>query len=64
MGVVDLIKAIDKADKIISSCLTCEHVKNAENYLENFKEQTENKECYIKLYDKLNIKKIELNCYL
>jgi hypothetical protein len=38
MDKVNLIKAVQKASNIIISCNTCDHVKNAENYLEIFKQ--------------------------
>lgn len=62
MDVLDLIRAIHKADKIISSCETCEHIKNAEKYLNLFREQTNNEEFYVKLVTKLNIKRQNFNC--
>jgi bifunctional N-acetylglucosamine-1-phosphate-uridyltransferase/glucosamine-1-phosphate-acetyltransferase GlmU-like protein len=62
MEKLDLTKAIHKANSIIASCTTCVHVKNAENYLENFKQQTNNEEYYLKLVEKLNIKRQELSC--
>lgn len=62
MDVIDLIRAIHKADKIIGSCETCEHIENAEKYLTLFREQTNNEEYYTKLVKKLNIKKEQFNC--
>ncbi len=62
MEKIDLTKAIHKASNIIASCTTCTHVKNAANYLENFKHQTNNDEYYAKLVEKLNIKRQELSC--
>lgn len=62
METLDLTKAIHKASNIIASCTTCVHVKNAANYLENFKQQTNNEEYYGKLVEKLNIKREELSC--
>ena len=62
MDVIDLIRAIHKADKIIGSCQTCEHIENAETYLNLFREQTNNEEYYTKLVKKLNIKKEQFNC--
>jgi hypothetical protein len=62
MDVLDLIRAIHKADKIIGSCETCDHIENAEKYLENFKQQSNNEEFYVKLVKKLNIKRQQLNC--
>jgi len=62
MDVLDLIRAIHKADKIISSCETCEHIENAEKYLNLFREQTNNEEFYVKLVTKLNIKRQNFNC--
>ena len=49
MDEVNLIKAVQKASSIISSCNTCEHVENAENYLENFKKKFNHDENYEKL---------------
>ena len=62
MDKLDLTKAIHKASNIIASCTTCIHVDNTENYLENFKQQTNNEEYYVKLVEKLNIKRQELSC--
>lgn len=62
MDVLDLIRAIHKADKIIGSCETCEHIENAEKYLNLFREQTNNEEFYVKLVTKLNIKRQNFNC--
>ena len=62
MNKIDLTKAINKASNIIASCTTCVHVKNAANYLENFKQQTKNEEYYAKLVEKLNEKRQELSC--
>lgn len=62
MDKIDLTKTINKANNIIASCTTCLHVKNAANYLENFKQQTKNYEYYTKLVEKLNEKRQELNC--
>ncbi len=62
MEKIDLTKEIHKASNIIASCTTCVHVKNAANYLENFKQQTNNEEYYGKLVEKLNIKREELSC--
>jgi bifunctional N-acetylglucosamine-1-phosphate-uridyltransferase/glucosamine-1-phosphate-acetyltransferase GlmU-like protein len=62
MEKLDLTKTIQKANNIIASCTTCVHVKNAANYLENFKQQTNNEEYYTKLVEKLNIKRQELGC--
>jgi hypothetical protein len=58
----ELIKAVQKASNIIASCTTCVHVDNAENYLENFRQQSNNEEFYTKLVKKLNDKRKELNC--
>lgn len=62
MNKIDLTKAINKANNIIASCTTCVHIKNAENYLEIFKQQTKNEEYYAKLVEKLNKKRQELSC--
>jgi hypothetical protein len=58
----ELIKAVQKASNIIASCTKCVHVDNAENYLENFRQQSNNEEFYTKLVIKLNDKRKELNC--
>jgi coenzyme F420-reducing hydrogenase gamma subunit len=58
----ELIKAVQKASNIIASCTTCDHVGNAENYLEIFRQQSNNEEFYTKLVKKLNNKREELNC--
>ena len=62
MDEVNLIKAVQKASSIISSCNTCEHVENAENYLENFKKKFNQDEYYEKLILKLKEKRTELKC--
>lgn len=62
MDKVSLVKAVQKASSIILSCNTCEHVENAENYLEIFKKKFNHDEYYEKLILKLKEKKIELNC--
>ena len=62
MDKVSLIKAVQKASNIIISCTTCEHIKNAENYLEIFKQKFKNDEYYDKLMLKLKEREIELNC--
>jgi hypothetical protein len=58
----NLIKAVQKASNIIISCNTCEHIKNAENYLEIFRQNFKDDEYYDKLMLKLKERKIELNC--
>lgn len=62
MDKVSLIKAVQKASSIILSCNTCEHIKNAENYLDIFKQKFKNDEYYDKLMLKLKEREIELNC--
>ena len=62
MDKVSLIKAVQKASSIILSCNTCEHVENAENYLENFKKKFNQDEYYEKLVLKLKEKRTELKC--
>ena len=62
MDKVSLIKAVQKASSIILSCNTCEHVENAENYLENFKKKFNQDEYYEKLILKLKEKRTELKC--
>jgi hypothetical protein len=62
MDKVNLIKAVQKASNIIISCNTCDHVKNAENYLEIFKQNFKDDEYYDKLMLKLKERKAELNC--
>jgi hypothetical protein len=62
MDKVSLIKAVQKASSIILSCNTCEHVENAENYLENFKKNFNHDEYYEKLVLKLKEKRTELKC--
>ena len=62
MDEVNLIKAVQKASSIILSCNTCEHVENAENYLENFKKKFNQDEYYEKLILKLKEKRTELKC--
>jgi hypothetical protein len=62
MDKVSLIKAAQKASNIIISCNTCEHIKNAENYLDIFKQNFKNDEYYDKLMLKLKERKIELDC--
>jgi hypothetical protein len=62
MDKVSLIKAVQKASSIILSCNTCEHVENAENYLENFKKNFNHDEYYEKLILKLKEKRTELKC--
>lgn len=62
MDKANLIKAVQKASNIIISCNTCDHVKNAENYLEIFKQNFKDDEYYDKLMLKLKERKAELNC--
>ena len=62
MDGLELIKAVQKANNTIASCQNCIHVKNAENYLENFRRQYKNEEFYQKLHNKLQEKREELNC--
>ena len=62
MDKVNLIKAVQKASNIIISCNTCDHIKNAENYLEIFKQNFKDDEYYDKLMLKLKERKAELNC--
>lgn len=62
MDKVSLIKAVQKASNIIISCTTCEHIKNAENYLDIFKQKFKNDDYYDKLMLKLKEREIELNC--
>ena len=62
MDKVSLIKAVQKASSIILSCNTCEHVENAENYLEIFKKKFNHDEYYEKLVLKLKEKRTELKC--
>lgn len=62
MEKIEFINALQKANSIIASCTNCAQLENAENYLQNFKQQTNNEEYYEKLILKLKKKIIELNC--
>lgn len=62
MEKIEFINAVQKGNSIIASCTNCVQLENAENYLQNFKQQTNNEEYYEKLILKLKKKIIELNC--
>lgn len=58
----NLIKLTNKAHNVIASCKDCNQLVAAEQYIENFKQLTDNNELYNKLLTKINEKKQEFNC--
>ena len=56
------IAAKEKVDAVIQSCITCEHFKFAEHYLDLFNKQFKDQEAFDEMTLLMTQRKKELNC--
>jgi len=57
------IAAKEKVEAVIQSCITCEHFKFAEHYLDLFNKQFKDEEAFDEMKSLMQQRKLDINCH-
>jgi hypothetical protein len=53
----------EKVEAVIQSCITCEHFKFAEHYLDLFNKQFKDEEAFDEMKSLMQQRKLDINCH-
>lgn len=57
------IAAKEKVEAVIQSCITCDHFKFAEHYLDLFNKQFKDEEAFDEMKSLIQQRKLDINCH-